>query len=100
MKGNYNSISKDYRREVYSKTNIFEDDYKLNVGKSYPHKKIKIMIKRLWRLFRIPLLLVAVLLCYIFTETMLGFTVNSLLSIAFIYILDSDFDSKESELEE
>ena len=58
------------------------------------------MIKRMWRLFRIPLLLVAILLCYIFTETMLGFTVNSLLSIAFIYILDSDFDSKESEIEE
>ena len=65
------------------------------------HTKIKIMNnKRLWRLFRIPLLLVAVLLCYIFTETMLGFAVNSLLSIAFIYILDSDFDSKESELDE
>lgn len=69
-------------------------------GKVTHTQKIKIMIKRLWRLFRIPLLLVAVLLCYLFTETMLGFTVNSLLSIAFIYILNSDFDSKDSELEE
>lgn len=70
------------------------------MGKSYPHKKKKIMKKRLWRFLRIPLLLIAVILCYVFTETMLGFAVNSLLSIATISLLNSDLDSKSSELEE
>lgn len=55
--------------------------------------------KKFWRGIRIPLTVLAILCCYIFSESMLSFVICSAISLLFVSLINEDIDPHQTNNE-
>lgn len=55
--------------------------------------------KEFWRGIRIPLIVLAIICCYVFCDSMLGCMICSAISVLFIHLINEDIDPHQTDKE-